>query len=179
MCGSGYLLTTLGIQNFNKLNTIYGSDSNSNSLAIAHKNLRLLTIEGIEERRIELQNNLNEYNRPSYSKSLQYINAFEKIVWKDLNFQLFQRDIFKDDFELELVLDLVIMDLPYGKLVNYGGDYAPHKFEKLISNFVEGDVVLAIIKNKTQQLQFTSIIHRREKIVVGKRIIEIYKKGNG
>ncbi len=30
MCGSGYLLTTIGIQNFNKLNTVYGSDINRN-----------------------------------------------------------------------------------------------------------------------------------------------------
>ena len=71
------------------------------------------------------------------------------------------------------------MDLPYSKLVNYEGDYAHHKFERLVSDFIEGNVVLAIINNKTQQLKFKSIIHRLEKIVVGKRIIEIYKKGNG
>ena len=175
MCGSGYLLTTIGLLNFNKINKIYGSDINEEVIKVARKNLRLLTIEGINQRENEIQNLLDKYNRDSYKTGLLHIRAFKDIVNKNMDFELFKRDIFDQSIALNIKSDILIMDLPYNNLVKYNGDYSKSKLEEQIISLAQKNTMVAIIRNKEQKLTIIPNLQGLEKIKIGKRVIEIYK----
>lgn len=175
MCGSGYLLTTIGLLNFNKISKIYGSDINEEVINVARKNLRLLTIEGIKEREKEIQYLLETYSRESFKIGLQHITAFKDIVSKDMDFELFKRDIFDKNIVFDLKPDIIIMDFPYNNLVKYKGNYSKSKLEEQIVSLAEKNAIVAIIKNKEQKLTIKPNLQRLEMIKVGKRVIEIYK----
>ena len=176
MCGSGYLLTTVGLLNFNKIVKIYGSDINKEFLNVARKNLSLLTKEGILNRENEILNSLKIYNRASYETSLQHSVLFKDIVKNDMDFELFKQDIFEQPAGSEIQSDIVIMDLPYDHLVKYEGDYSVSKLEEVIISLGQNNTLVAIIKNKEQKFSLIPDLQRLEKIKAGKRTIEIYKK---
>ena len=175
MCGSGYLLTTVGLLNFNKISKIYGSDINDEFIHVARKNLRLLTIEGIKKREHEIQYLLDKFNRESFKIGLQQITAFNEIVNKDIDFELFKRDLFEESVKPDIKADIIIMDLPYNNLVKYQGDYSKKKLEEQIFSLTQKNTIVAIIMNKTQKLSINSYLQKLEKIKIGKRVIEIYK----
>lgn len=175
MCGSGYLLTTISLLNFEKINRIYGSDINKEVLKVAGKNLRLMTRDGIHARREELEYHLKKYKRQSYALSLEYLKVFEETVKIDLPYRLFEQDIFEDDFELPFLAEIIILDLPYNNLVTYKGSYSNHKLATRIKKFAEQGAVVAVIRNKTQKLSTDLLPYRIEKTTVGKRIVEIFK----
>lgn len=179
MCGSGYLLTTIGLLNFNKISKIYGSDINDEVINVARKNLRLLTIEGIKKRENEIQHLLDNYDRESYKIGLQQITIFKDIVNKDLDFELFKRDLFEESVKSDIKADIIIMDLPYNNLVNYQGNYSKNKLEEQIVSLTQKNTIIAVIKNKAQKLTINSTLQRLEKIKTGKRVIEIYKNAVG
>jgi 23S rRNA (guanine2535-N1)-methyltransferase len=179
MCGSGYLLTTVGLLNFNKISKIYGSDINDEVINVARKNLRLLTKEGIKEREFEIQYLLDNYNRESFKIGLQQFKAFNDIVNKDLDFELFKRDLFEESIKFDIKTDIIIMDLPYNNLVQYQGDYSKNKLEEQIVSLTRKNTIVAIIRNKEQKLSINSDLQRLEKIKIGKRVIEIYKNASG
>jgi len=179
MCGSGYLLTTVGLLNFNKISKIYGSDINDEVINVARKNLRLLTIEGIKKRENEIQHLLDNYDRESYEIGLQQITIFKNIVNKDLDFELFKRDLFEESVKSDIKADIIIMDLPYNNLVNYQGNYSKNKLEEQIVRLTQKNTIIAVIKNKAQKLTVNSTLQRLEKIKTGKRVIEIYKNAVG
>jgi hypothetical protein len=179
MCGSGYILTTVGLLNFNKISKIYGSDINDEVINVARKNLRLLTIEGIKKRENEIQHLLDNYDRESYEIGLQQITIFKNIVNKDLDFELFKRDLFEESVKSDIKADIIIMDLPYNNLVNYQGNYSKNKLEEQIVSLTQKNTIIAVIKNKAQKLTINSTLQRLEKIKTGKRVIEIYKNAVG
>jgi len=175
MCGTGYLLTTVGLLNFNKISKIYGSDINEEVIDVARKNLRLLTIEGIKEREIEIQNLLDNYNRESFRTSLQHISVFKELVNKNMDFELFKRDLFDRNVKSDIKADIVLVDLPYNNLVNYQGEYSKSKLEEQLINLAQKSKIVAIIKTKVQKLTISPNLRRLEKIKVGQRVIEIFK----
>lgn len=179
MCGSAYLLTTVGLLNFNKISKIYGSDFNEEVLNVAGKNLRLLTIEGLKERENEIQNLLDKYKRESFKDSLQHIRAFKNVVNRNMDFELFKRDFFDGSIKSDIKADIVLMDLPYDNLVKYQGDYSKSKLEGQIISLTQKTKIVAVIKNKTQKLTIIPSLQRLEKIKIGQRVVEIYKNAVG
>jgi len=175
MCGSGYLLTTISILNFNKISKIYASDVNREVLLVAEKNLRLLTRSGIQHRENEIQASLEKFNRPSYKQSLEHIKVFKDTVDNDIAYSIFKRDVFSDNEDLDLKAEIVIMDLPYSSLAKYEGNYSPKALEKQILNFTKKHLATAVIANKNQKLSVGLRQYRKEKFKVGNRVIEIYK----
>ena len=68
-CGGGYLLTVLGFLNQDSLVKIIGSDINPELLEIAKKNLSLLSKEGINERIIEIEQMIANYQKQSHMEA--------------------------------------------------------------------------------------------------------------
>jgi len=174
MCGSGYLLTTIAVLNFEKIQSIYASDIDLKVLEVAKKNLRLLTKEGISERQEEIKAMIELYDRASHKTNLAYIKNFEETVAKDIPFDVFQRDLFSDPLDSKITPDIVMMDLPYDKVVSYKGAFSENNLKNQIAALIQNKTVVAVIKNKIQKLKIELQSNRLEKFNIGKRIVEIY-----
>lgn len=122
-CGGGYSLTTITLLHSDRIASIAGSDINLDALEMARKNLRLLTREGLSERRGELEALVELYGKSSHMEALKTLFRFEERHGRDISFSLFQADL----FDLTTLTptptpDILFCDLPYGHMTSFGGD---------------------------------------------------------
>jgi len=176
MCGSAYLLTVIGLLNFEKIKTLYASDIDEQVMDVAKRNLRLLTVEGIEEREKELMVSLENYKRESYTLALKQIHKFQSVVQEDLEFELFRNDIFECNSEITFKPDIIIMDLPYNNVVKLDISFSSKVLEERIFELSHHNTITAVVSNKAQNLQHDSLLKRVGQFKVGHRKIEILKK---
>lgn len=180
-CGGGYLLTTTALLNYNTIDKIIGSDINQESIELANKNLSLLTLEGIKNRKIQIENLFRKFEKESHFEALKSIEVFKNIINQRQNriaTDLFVADAL-DEKSLshnQFIADIIITDVPYGNIVNWEG-----KEENMITILLDRLIkvqddssVLAVIYDKSQKINNDRYI-RLEKFKVGKRIVEILK----
>lgn len=158
-CGVAYSLTVLGFFNGKNIKEIIASDVDKTMLEFAHKNLSLLTKKGINNRIKELSRFIQEYNKDSHREAL--VSA-EKLKTKSNQFAIeikeFQHDILSDILLPKFVnkIDLIITDIPYGKLTNWVGlnkeENPVQIFLDKIKNRLNDNSVVVIVLNKKQEI---------------------------
>lgn len=174
-CGGGYSLTVLGFFHGEQIKQLVGSDIDSEMVRIAQKNTALLTREGLQSRKEELEFLYKQYGKPSHLEALESLDRLGEKVPDTI-----QRHIFRADCTKELPVvapDIIITDIPYGDLVSWeGGSKSPlsDMFESL-SEIAQEHTVLAVSMDKKQKVE-THSWRRMKKQVVGKRKFEIYVK---
>ncbi len=180
-CGGGYLLTTIGLLNYDTIEKIIGSDINQESIELAYKNLSLLTTEGLEKRKIQIETMYNKFGKESHFEALKSIKVFKNIINQRQNVptsKLFVADAIDEKSlkQNQFIADIIITDVPYGNIVNWEGR-EENMINVLLDRLIEvqdDNSVLAIIYNKFQKISNNRYI-RLEKFKVGKRIVEILK----
>jgi methylase of polypeptide subunit release factors len=88
-CGSGYLLTVLGFLFNEKIETIYGSDVEKESVGFAQNNLSLLLTNGLEKRKNNLMDLVKKYNKQSHITALNSLNNISKYVKHEIKTETF------------------------------------------------------------------------------------------
>jgi 23S rRNA (guanine2535-N1)-methyltransferase len=180
-CGGGYLLTTIGLLNYDIIEKIIGSDINQESVELAYKNLSLLTMEGLEKRKKQIEIMYKKFEKESHFEALKSIEIFKKIINQRHNgplSELFVADAIDEKSlkQNQFIADIIITDVPYGNIVNWEG-----KEENMINILLDrlikvqdNNSVLAIIYERSQKINNNRYI-RVEKFKIGKRIVEILK----
>jgi len=121
-CGSGYLLTVLGLLNQAKIHRIIGRDINQQAIEVAKRNLSLLSHKGLAQRRLEIERHLSEFRRPSYQQALASLDRIAgQLIGPEIEIDLDRGDLF-DPQPLQWPPDIVFMDLPYGRLTAWQTD---------------------------------------------------------
>ncbi len=178
-CGNAYLLTVLGLLNYNKVKQIIASDIDIEALKMARINLSLLTEKGLLERKKQIENMLKKYGKPSHNEALKSIERFLKMIKtnkEEIDIRVFQSDILnKTTLEpKKFNVDMVITDVPYGNLVTWSDDDSSimtlleHIKVKLNKN-----AVVAVITNKKEKMNHR-LYKRIEKFKIGKRYVYIF-----
>lgn len=72
--GSAYLLTVIGLLHGRRIKEIFASDINPQVLQIARRNLSLLSMDGMNERKQQLRTLFDLYHKESHSMALQSVN---------------------------------------------------------------------------------------------------------
>lgn len=179
-CGGAYILTTIAMLHGQYINKLFASDIQPELIQLADKNLSLLTIEGMERRKEELQQLYNSYQKPSHLEALESVSRLARMVDRsNLSEAIcFQRDITAvvNDNRLQKI-NIVISDVPYGDIVSWHSEDA-NPLDLFFANSYEaldGDYsVLAVIADKSQKIrhdQFKRIQHFK----VGKRQVGIFE----
>jgi hypothetical protein len=122
LCGTGYTLTVLGFLHGSSIRTIFASDSDKAALEFANKNLSLLNTEGIDNRIHELEKFIQDYNKISHKEALESAQRLKsKIQSLSIKTEIFQFNILTDtDLPKQVSeIDLVMADVPYGKLAQW------------------------------------------------------------
>ncbi|MDF2803368.1 MAG: hypothetical protein K0S61_3271 [Anaerocolumna sp.] len=171
--GGGYSLTVLGFLNQGTISKIYGSDIDESMLAIARRNLSLLSCNGIEERIGELEGLYELHGKESHNLAIESAKRLKKELNGNIEINVFQGDVFKP-IDIDTIPDIIITDVPYGGLVDWqGGDNVGKMIESLC-NISDGHTIIAVIMDKKQKFSNDRLI-RLEKNIVGKRKFEIYR----
>ena len=120
-CGGAYHLTILGFIHLGAFRSIFASDINPDAVSLAARNLSLLTPAGLEQRRAQIEQLLNQYGKASHREALRHARMLADLL--DENPQppvlnAFQANAFETGEILRqlngMQPDLVITDIPYG-----------------------------------------------------------------
>ena len=158
-CGAGYSVTVLGFLHSSEIKTIFASDEDM--LGVAKKNLSLLTRKGLADRVEELGGLEAMFHKTSHRYALESSERLEGLLpQSEISVQTFQHNVLTDlftEFDLSQV-DLVITDLPYGKLNQWEGlEFGQNPAQEFLSNLRKGLkplALLALSANKEQEIEY-------------------------
>lgn len=178
-CGVAYSLTVLGFFYGKNVKQIITSDADKTMLEFTHKNLSLLKKEGIDDRIKELNRFIKTYNKDSHRDALISAEKLKKIS-DELSIEIkeFQHNILSNTLLPKSVnmIDMVITDLPYGKLTKWegiDGEINPaQEFLNKVKGRLKRNSVVAIVFNKQQKVLHDGFI-KIKTYKVGKRKIII------
>ena len=178
-CGGGYLLTVLGFLHNDKIRAIYGSDVSDDAIYTAKNNLDLLSVNGLARRKQQLETIYMTYKKESHSDAVKSVEKLSTMIRDNIQCEIFNRDILgiEEAPKLDLTADIIIADVPYGKLISWSSD--AHSainvmLDNLLTNLSE-NAVLAICSDKRQKISNTRY-NRIKKLQAGKRKIEFFRK---
>jgi 23S rRNA (guanine2535-N1)-methyltransferase len=184
-CGSGYILTTLGILNSKEIERIYASDISKEAIELTNKNLSLLKEEGFLSRIFELEQLIGLYNNDSHRLFLAHAKTLKDKLIKDRrpDITVLQRNILSDNVEVDIKVNIIITDIPYNRQSDWKNDEhvslstqaVQERFLNNIYRSLEKDGVASIITPKTEKL-FSDKLKIVDKFIVGKRRIYILIK---
>lgn len=173
-CGGAYLLATIGFLHGDRISCILASDTDESMVTLARRNLLLLSSSGIEQRIEQIKNMIDDFGKSSHVEALQSaIKLKGTLLAKGVNVETvcFVADATKEK-HAEVKVDIVITDLPYGKVVKWNGeqdeDCAVRNLLDNLIPFVAKDSVIAIVSNKKTSLKHEAF-KRVEKFKIGKR----------
>ena len=178
-CGSSYMLTVLGLLNTEIIRTIFASDISEDSISVSKCNLALLSEDGLNTRKKQIQQMILEHNKPSHIDALTSVNKFLNLVKstdKKVNVNIFKTDILAPNALMNnnFIADIVITDVPYGNLVSWS-DNCNDAVNILLENLfpvLSDRSVVAVIADKSQKIN-NEKYKRIEKFKAGKRQITI------
>jgi DNA modification methylase len=176
-CGAGYSLTVLGLLYGKLIKTIFASDYDNHILEFAQKNLGLLKKEGIQKRISELEKFILDFGKDSHREALQSAKKIEKVVqFLDIETNIFQFNMLCGEELPDSLsnIDIVITDIPYGKIVNWVGLKEGENPVQVMLDKIKGRLskfsVVAIVYNKQQEIKHEGFV-RLKKFSIGKRKI--------
>ncbi|MCD4817583.1 MAG: hypothetical protein K8S23_02700 [Candidatus Cloacimonetes bacterium] len=185
-CGSAYHLTVLSFLHIDRINKIYCSDIDEKVLTIADKNLKLLTIDGINDRIQELKILFQRFHKNSHKDAYESAEKLKTILFKkkphiDILKKSFSNNILNPSFPSELVetnIDLVFADIPYGKSTEWiSRNNEVEEVWLLLENIlkiINNQTLIAIAQTNKIPIEHESYVQIK-KMKIGKRIIRIYK----
>ena len=178
-CGVAYSLTVLGFFNGKNIKEIIASDIDKTALEFAHKNLSLLSTKGMDNRIKELKKFIKDYQKDSHKEALISAEKLKDITHElSINVTEFQFDILSNTSLPKSVnkIDMVITDVPYGKLTNWvslSKEENPMQiFLDKIKNRLNDNSVVAIVLNKKQEVSLDGF-KKIKSFKLGKRKILI------
>lgn len=188
-CGGAYLLSTLAFLHWPRLQLVIGSDADAGVLPLASRNLSLLTVQGLRERRLKIESMHGLYGKESHAAALQSAKRCEArlailLDMHDVATQLFLADALDPgDLRANIdseTIDVVITDVPYGKHSEWIGPALKDTPERDPLRSLLGSLlavlaphaVVAIISDKAQRARHERYT-RVDRFQVGKRRIEI------
>ncbi len=160
-CGVAYSCTTLGFLHGAEIISITASDVSNDILKFAKKNLSLLSLEGINRRIDELKGLIEDYNKDSHKQALESAYRLKgKIHLDPIETRCFQQNaIIEENFSRsEAKYDIVISDLPYGRLTQWENSTSAENLSQIfldrLKNKLSSIAICALIFDKHQTISF-------------------------
>jgi 23S rRNA G2445 N2-methylase RlmL len=175
-CGAGYSLTVIGFLHSRDIKSLSGSDIDDNMAELAQKNVSLLTAAGLLKRKTELEQLYKDYKKESHHDALDSLNRLQQMRAKDIPAKIFRSNILEKQKTIipQTSVDMVITDLPYGKLTQWGGAvYEANPIQTFLSaikHCLKPNAIVAIVTTKKEAIQYDGFF-KIKSFVVGKRKI--------
>ena len=177
-CGSGYLLTVIGLLHGAGIQSLRGSDINVDMVRLAIDNLSLLTTEGLNERQDTLRYLADAYHKPSHQDALASVERLrQRLPASPITTEMWVADALEPTAD-SASIDLIICDVPYGKVTDWQAEAGDNLITALLQAqadvLVSGGIV-AVISNKSQPATYPRY-RRLQHGTVGSRRFLILQK---
>ncbi|MER7208091.1 rRNA methyltransferase [Streptosporangium sp. NPDC000239] len=155
-CGSGYLLTVLGLLHRREVSSLVASDVAENALVLARENLALVDPEAMERRARVLEERAGRFGKPGYLDAAASARRLGGRLTREggaLPTTVSRADVFRPA-ELAAVVstaapDIVITDVPYEEQTSWiGGTGVPEMLGSLASVLGGGSVIAVTAKGR-------------------------------
>jgi SAM-dependent methyltransferase len=185
-CGSGYSLSTLAYLHGDDIGEIIGSDIDEQVLAVAERNLSLLTLAGVDRRLAALRAMAAAYGKVSHQEAIGSAEKFRAQLFKQkhpIETRLFAADATDSRTlwqKLVRKVDMVITDVPYGWHSAWQGETAGEAMTPVqqmlaaLRPVLGPGGVVAIAADKGQKIQHEAY-RRLERFQVGKRQVVLLR----
>ena len=203
-CGAGQLLTTFGLLHRDAVGEIIGSDVDETAVALARRNLALLSPAGLTARIAELDAQHRQFGKPGHAAAAgdaRRLLAGSVATGDDLPISAFAADITQPSALSGRIaeghIDLVIVDVPYGNWSTWSNDPADPNgdapaelngdapVEPPITRMLEtlrpvlaSGAVVAVVSGKDQRATHPAF-RRVERWQLGRRRIELVEIAPG
>lgn len=185
-CGGAYHLATLAYLHGERIASIAASDIDADALALAQRNLELLTLPGLERRIAGLEALWTAYGKTSHAEALASAGRLrERLVALTehhcVAVTLFQADAL-DETDISGVLDegsvdIVLTDVPYNRLSAWQGDPAFDPLGQMLEALrpvLAPGAVVAIASDKGQT-PVHAAYRRADRFQIGRRRIVLLR----
>lgn len=173
-CGGAYMLTSLGFLHGDRISGILASDINESMVALAERNLSLLSLEGMAQREEQIKKMIADFGKASHSEALQSAAKLKELLSTRnirINTRIFAADATKEK-RIDEKVDMVITDLPYGRVVQWSDACdESNAVRGLLDNLkpiLADNSVIAIISSKKTAFKH-ELYKRVEHFQIGKR----------
>jgi 23S rRNA (guanine2535-N1)-methyltransferase len=187
-CGSGYLLSTLAYLHGEAIAEVIGSDVDEGALAVAERNLSLLTLAGLDRRMAAIREMAAAYGKGSHEEALVSAEKFREQLLKrkrPMGTGLFVAEATDGERIYGMIgrrVEMVIADVPYGWRSGWQGKAAGEGMTP-VQGMLEGvrpvlvaGAVVAVAADKGQKIQHEAY-RRVERFQVGKRQVVLLQVG--
>ncbi|MGW5876166.1 rRNA methyltransferase [Nocardiopsis terrae] len=172
-CGSGYLVTVLGLLHRDRLTHVRATDVDEDAVGIAARNLELLTAEGLAERERELRRSARDFGRVAFVEragSARDLAAGLAAMGGDLPHDSAVADVFGLTDPVDA--DLVVTDVPYGEMTHWEGgvpDGGPIRGLLASMGRVLPPHAVVVVTARTRRVALPEGIRALERVRVGNR----------
>lgn len=127
-CGGASLLSAVAYLHWRDLAGIIGSDVEADTLALAERNLSLLTLDGLDRRIVQLQQLSEEFAKESHREALASAQRLRQqlqqhLVSHNITTRTFLADAtHPESLQAQLTgqaIDIVMTDIPYGEATHW------------------------------------------------------------
>jgi 23S rRNA (guanine2535-N1)-methyltransferase len=191
-CGGAYLLGTLAYLHWQAIDSLIGSDIDGDALALAQRNLSLLTLEGMDKRIEQIQSMIAQFGKASHIEALDNAKRMRQQVARLQASHALKTSIHAADAlnPAEVArnmngrkIDVVITDVPYGNLSAWRNEYtALQTVDDPIRQMLESlrpvllpNAVVAICSDKGQKAAHDQY-QRVDHFQIGKRRITLLRQ---
>jgi 23S rRNA (guanine2535-N1)-methyltransferase len=188
-CGAAYHLSVLAYLHGEHIREVIGSDIDEKAVALARRNLELLSIAGLDKRISEISRMFELYNKDSHQDALKSTsilkNRLTALTEKySLSTRVFQAsatdsETISKNIKTETV-DVVFTDVPYGQH-SYWHEATSNKLLDPLGSMLNGLIgilspssIVAIVSDKQQKASHKSF-QRVEQFQIGKRRVVLLK----
>ncbi len=188
-CGAAYHLSVLAYLHGERIREIIASDIDEKAVALAKRNLSLLSMNGLDQRIGEISKMLGQYGKDSHKAALASASILKKKLATVTEKHPLETKVFQasaiDSKEISSIIepksvDLVFTDVPYGQhsrwhdsSFNEPANPLGSLLEALLG-ILSSSSIVAIVSDK-QQKALHEGYQRLEQFQVGKRRIAILK----
>lgn len=184
-CGGAYWLAVLAFLHWDSIASVLASDLDEDNLALAKRNLSLLTPEGFNNRTEEIAKMAATFGKDSHHGALESASRLRGALADNLTRHTIPTRVFQanalDPQALrqglsDTAIDLVLADVPYGWHSTWAGQTTgqarPPAWQMLdaLADQINPSTVLAIASGKDQKISHPRY-RRLERFQVGKRRI--------
>jgi 23S rRNA (guanine2535-N1)-methyltransferase len=188
-CGTAYHLSVLAYLHGENIRAVIGSDINEKAVAVAKRNLELLTVAGLDQRIGEISQLLELYGKDSHKEALSsgYIlkNRLSALTQEHpMITKVFESDATDSMTILKNInrksVDIVLTDIPYGQHSHWLSSDCNELLNPILSmlntlsSIISSESVVAIVSDKKQKVSHESF-QRIEQFQIGKRRVVILR----
>jgi hypothetical protein len=188
-CGAAYHLSVLGYLHGENIHEVIASDIDEKAVALAERNLGLLSMEGLERRIHELSNLFTQYGKESHQEALHSASMLKAKLTRVRETQPLETRVFPSNATDRKQIsrhipsssvDVVFTDVPYGQhsywndpLFREGSNPLTSMLDALYE-LLSSTSIVAVVSDKGQKATHERF-QRVEHFQVGKRRVAFLK----